>query len=66
MSSLRPAKFAATLFQLIGGSLADPAEPEGPPCACHRCELAWWRNQPRDSNTVRNRRRVNLRRLGSA
>lgn len=47
MSSLRPAKIAASLFRLIGGSLADPAEPSGPPCACDACEQAWWRNQPR-------------------
>lgn len=48
MSSLRPAKIAAALFQLIGGSLAAPAQPMGPPCSCDRCEQAWWRNQSAD------------------
>ena len=30
MSSLRPAKIIATLFQLLGGDLSSPAEPDGP------------------------------------
>ena len=46
MSSLRPATIVATLFHLIGGSLAEAAEPTGPACSCERCEEAWWRNQP--------------------
>jgi hypothetical protein len=45
MSSLRPAKIVAALFQLIGGSLAEPDEVGGPPCWCERCEQAWRRNQ---------------------
>ena len=45
MSSLRPAKIAAAMFQLIGGSLADRAEPEGPACGCPRCAQAWRRYQ---------------------
>ena len=45
MSSLRPAKIAAALFHLIGGSLAEAQEPAGPACTCERCEEAWWRNQ---------------------
>jgi hypothetical protein len=45
MLSPRLAKIAAAMFHLIGGSLAEPAEAEGPPCSCERCEQAWWRNQ---------------------
>jgi hypothetical protein len=45
MSSLRPATIVATLFHLIGGSLAETAEPAGPACSCERCQEAWWRNQ---------------------
>ena len=46
MSSLRPATIVATLFHLIGGSLAEAAEPTGSACLCERCEEAWLRNQP--------------------
>jgi len=53
MSSLRLAKIAATLFQLIGGSLAEPAEPAGPPCSCDRCQQAWWKNQAADEASPR-------------
>ena len=45
MSSLRPAKIVTALFHLIGGSLAEPIESEGPPCSCESCEQAWRRNQ---------------------
>ncbi len=45
MSSLRPATIVATLFQLLGGNLSSPAEPEGPGCSCEKCEQAWNRNQ---------------------
>jgi hypothetical protein len=45
MSSLRPATIVAAVFHLIGGSLAEDAEPAGPPCSCERCEEAWWRNR---------------------
>ena len=53
MSSLRLAKIAATVFQLIGGSLADSAKPMGPPCSCDRCQQAWWRNQASDQAAPR-------------
>ena len=45
MSSLRPATLIATLYQLLGGSLSSPAEPDGPGCSCEKCEQAWNRNQ---------------------
>jgi hypothetical protein len=48
MSSLRPAKIVAALFHLIGGSLAEPAAPEGPSCSCDRCWDAWRRYQSPD------------------
>jgi hypothetical protein len=54
MSSLRPATIVATLFHLIGGSLAEAAEPTGPACSCERCEEAWWRNQA-ERNSLRAR-----------
>jgi len=55
MSSLRPATIVATLFHLIGGSLAEAAEPAGPACSCERCQEAWWRNQSPDRVTARDR-----------
>ena len=55
MSSLRPATIAATLFHLIGGSLAEEAEPTGPACSCERCEEAWWRNQSPQHTSPRDR-----------
>lgn len=55
MSSLRPATIVATLFHLIGGSLAEAEEPSGPPCSCERCEEAWSRNQSPNRVTVRDR-----------
>lgn len=63
MSSLRPAKIASALFRLIGGSLADPAEPEGPPCSCEGCRRAWSSSKAleRDKRTGRGRsRRIEL------
>ena len=45
MSSLRPATLIATLYQLLGGSLSSPVEPDGPGCSCEKCEQAWNRNQ---------------------
>jgi hypothetical protein len=45
MSSLRPATLIATLYQLLGGSLSSPAEPDGPGCSCEKCEQAWNRQQ---------------------
>jgi len=45
MSSLRPATLIATLYQLLGGSVSSPAEPDGPGCSCEKCEQAWNRQQ---------------------
>jgi hypothetical protein len=53
MSSQRFAKIATAVFQLIGGSLAEPARRIGPPCSCYRCEQAWWRNQAGDESVAR-------------
>lgn len=50
MSSRRLAKISATLYRLIGGSLA---EPTSPPCSCDRCELAWWQTQRADQPSAR-------------
>ena len=41
MSSLRPAKIVATLFQLVGGDLALPVDAGGPGCSCEQCQKAW-------------------------
>ncbi len=65
MSSLRLAKVATTLFHLIGGSLADPAEPAGPPCSCARCQQAWWRNQASDETAARTKTGVGLGRASA-
>ncbi len=53
MSSLRPAKIVATLYQLLGGSLSSPAEPDGPGCSCEKCEQAWNRTQALNSASQR-------------
>ena len=45
MSSLRPNKIVSSFVQLIGGSLAEPAEQSGPTCSCQACVQAWRRNQ---------------------
>jgi hypothetical protein len=50
MSSLRPATLVATLYQLLGGSLSSPVEPDGPGCSCDKCEQAWNRNQPKPTS----------------
>jgi len=50
MSSLRPAKIVASFFQVIGGSLAEPAEHYGPSCSCEACVQAWRRNQSPDQS----------------
>ena len=47
MSSLRPATLIATLYQLLGGPLTPPAEPDGPGCSCEKCEQAWNRHHPK-------------------
>jgi hypothetical protein len=59
MSSLRPATILATLFQMLGGSLSSPAEPDGPGCSCEKCEQAWNRNQA--LNPMSRRAQVGLR-----
>ena len=48
MSSLRPATIVAALVHLIGGSLAEPAEADGPACTCDRCQSAWRKTQSPD------------------
>jgi hypothetical protein len=63
MASIRPAKIAAALFQLIGGSLAEPDEAGGPPCSCERCEQAWERNQSPDRSAPRTKFSVATRRM---
>ena len=64
MSSLRPATIVATLFHLIGGSLAESAEPVGPACLCERCEEAWLRNQSPERASPRDRIAPGLTRVG--
>jgi len=64
MSFLRPATIVATLFHLIGGSLAEAAERAGPACTCERCEEAWWRNQSPNRSTPRARISAGLTRVG--
>ena len=65
MSSQRFAKIATSVFQLIGGSLADPAEPLGPPCPCDGCRRAWWRNQGADHASPRKRAIAGLGRVSA-
>lgn len=61
MTSLRPAKIAAALLRLIGGSLAEPDEPVGPSCSCEKCDEAWQRNQASaDRKAGRSGRRPSL------
>jgi hypothetical protein len=55
MSSPRPATIVTTLFHLIGGSLAEPAERYGPSCSCESCVEAWRRNQSPDRTSPRAR-----------
>jgi hypothetical protein len=64
MSSLRPAKIVATLFQLIGGDLASPVDAGGPGCSCEQCHKAW--NQTQRANRISSRAQVGLssRRVG--
>ena len=64
MSSLRPARLIATLYQLLGGSPSSPAEPDGPGCSCEKCEQAWNRNQAPNRVPVRAQVGAGLRRLG--
>ena len=60
MSSLRPAKIAAALVQLIGVSLADPEAPTGPTCSCEKCDEAWQRNRSAGRQRTRSRRTPSL------
>ena len=55
MSLLRPAKIVPTLFQLLGGNLSSPAQPDGPGCSCERCEQAWNRHQALNAASARAR-----------
>jgi hypothetical protein len=64
MSSLRPATVIATLYQLLGGSLSSPAEPDGPGCSCEKCEQAWNRQQALDRRSRRVEVGMGLRRIG--
>ncbi len=64
MSALRPATILATLFQLLGGSLSSPAEPDGPGCSCDKCEQAWNRQQVLHRISTRAPVGGRLRRLG--
>ena len=63
MSSIRPAKVLATLFQLIGGDLALPVDAGGPGCSCEQCQKAW--NQSQNAKRISPRAQVelNLRRI---
>jgi hypothetical protein len=63
MSSLRPAKIIATLFQLLGGDLTSPAEPDGPGCSCEKCEQAWNRSQALAAASARTRVGIGMRRV---
>lgn len=63
MSSLRPATIVAALFHLIGGSLAEAAEPTGPACTCEACQQAWRRNQSPDAVPARNTAATGKRRV---
>jgi hypothetical protein len=63
MSSLRPATILATLYQMLGGSLSSPAEPDGPGCSCEKCEQAWNRNQALNRIPVRAKVGTGLRRV---
>ena len=55
MSSLRPAKIVAKLYQLLEDALSSPAEPDGPGCSCQQCQKAWNRNQTLSRVTARAR-----------
>jgi hypothetical protein len=66
MSSLRPAKIVAAFVHLIGGSLAEPAEGDGPACTCERCQSAWHRTMSPDHLSPRAKATVGLRRMGPA
>jgi len=63
MSSLRPATLLATLFQMLGGSLSSPTEPDGPGCSCEKCEQAWNRNQALNRLSLRARVGTGVRRV---
>jgi hypothetical protein len=58
MSSIRPAKVLATLFQLVGGDLALPVDAGGPGCSCEQCQKAW--NQSQNAKRVSPRAQVGM------
>lgn len=64
MSSLRPAKIVATLFQIIGGDLASPVDAGGPGCSCEQCQKAWTETQKANRLSPRAKMRMDLRRVG--
>ena len=65
MSSLRPERIVASLFHLIEEALSTPVEPDGPSCACSRCEDAWNRNHPSNLVSARGTVGRGLRRVNS-
>jgi hypothetical protein len=64
MSSLRPAKIVATLFQLIGGDLALPVDAGGPGCSCEQCQKAWTETHKASHISPRAQVGLSLRRFG--
>ena len=58
MSSLRPAKIVAKLYQLLEDALSSPAEPDGPGCSCQQCQKAW--NQSQNAKRVSPRAQVGM------
>ena len=64
MSSLRPAKIVATLFQLIGGDLASPVDAGGPGCSCEQCQKAWAETHKVNRISPRDKVGMDLRRVG--
>jgi hypothetical protein len=64
MSSLRPAKIVATLFQIIGGDLASPVDAGGPGCSCEQCQKAWTEAHRVNRISPRAQVAVSLRRVG--
>jgi hypothetical protein len=64
MSSIRPAKIVATLFQLIGGDLALPVDAGGPGCSCEQCQKAWTETHKVSRVSARAQVGMSLRRFG--
>ena len=63
MSSQRHETVLETLFQLLGGSLTSPAEPDGPGCSCEKCEQAWNRTKSPKRLSPRAEVAIRLRRM---